>query len=195
MPSAQTTRPVRPARVPSQRAASAPRAYAAVASMSAQVRLSATTVTDATPSGARPVRPSTRWLPRCAVPDVATAPVWTGTTAITRLGSWGSSMPIRQGSAAGSSVRQVMSPPAERQKSVPSRARNARAARSTAQPLTTPLGSSRVRPSGPGSRTRNAPADSRSARAPSPSTSTTSGGQSARSISPRSSRETTESSR
>jgi hypothetical protein len=95
-PSAQTTSPVR-RRPDSQAAASVPRAYAAVASMSAQVSESATTVTEATPSGGRPVRPSTRWLPRWAVPDVATAPVRTGTTAITRLGSRGSSTPIRQG--------------------------------------------------------------------------------------------------
>ena len=41
--------------------------------MSAHVSESATTVTEATPSGAWPVRASTRWLPRWAVPDVATA--------------------------------------------------------------------------------------------------------------------------
>ena len=39
------------------------------------------TVTDATPSGGRPVRVSTMWAPRCAAPDVATAPVCSGTRA------------------------------------------------------------------------------------------------------------------
>ena len=86
--------------------------------MSAQVRDDATTLTDATPSGARPVRASTRCAPRCAVPDVATAPVRTGSTASTRRGSCGSSMPTRQAGDAGSSVRTTMSPPAERAKSV-----------------------------------------------------------------------------
>ena len=43
--------------------------------------------------------------------------------------------------ASGRAVRQVRSPPADRQKSVPGSPRNAAAARSTAQPLTTPDGS------------------------------------------------------
>src|SRR3954470_20764820 len=68
--------------------------------MSASVSDAATTVTEATPSGGRPVRASTRCAPRCAVPDVATAPVCTGTTATSRLGSCGSSMPIRHDLAA-----------------------------------------------------------------------------------------------
>ena len=51
-PSRQTTRPRRPGRPRSQARASAPIAYAAVASMSAQVRSSARTVTDATAPGA-----------------------------------------------------------------------------------------------------------------------------------------------
>ena len=121
-------------------AASGPRAKAAVASMSAAVSDGPMTVTEATPVGGRPVRASTMWAPRRAVPEVATAPVWTGTTATSRLGSCGSSMPMRHGGPAGSRVRQVMSPPAERQKSVPGRAARCAAARSTAQPLTTPHG-------------------------------------------------------
>src|SRR4051794_17946178 len=45
-----------------------------------------------------------------------------------------------------STVRQVMSPPAERQKSVSDSARRCPAARSIAHPFTTPLGSRRRRP-------------------------------------------------
>src|SRR3954469_6864660 len=84
--------------------------------MSAQVSEAATTVTEATAVGARPVRASTRWSPRCAVPEVATAPVNTGTTARTRVGSAGSSIPIRHGGPAGSRGGQGMSPPAGREK-------------------------------------------------------------------------------
>jgi hypothetical protein len=120
VPSAHTTSPDRPGRVRSQSSASHPIAYAAVASMSAQVRSPATTVTDATPAGARPVTPCTTWWPRWAAPEVATAPVCTGTTASTRVGSCGSSMPIRQGSPAGSRTTQVRSPPPDRQTSVSS---------------------------------------------------------------------------
>ena len=141
VPSVCTTSAVRP-RLRSQRTASGPRAKAAVASMSAAVSDGPTTVTDATPVGGRPVRASTMWAPRRAVPEVATAPVCTGTTATSRVGSCGSSMPMRQGGPAGSTVRQVRSPPAERQKSVSGSAARCAAARSAAQPLTTPDGSS-----------------------------------------------------
>ena len=82
------------------------------------------------------------------------------------VGSRGSSMPIRQAGPSGSSVRQTRSPPADRQKSVSGSARSAAAARSAAQPLTTPLGSSTRRPSGPARWTSNAPPDSPLGRLP-----------------------------
>src|SRR4051794_3613016 len=91
--------------------------------MSAAVSEPATTVTEATWAGGRPVRASTRCCPRWAVPLVATAPENTGITARMRLGSAGSSTPMRHGSPSASRVRQMRSPPAERQKSVSSSAR------------------------------------------------------------------------
>ena len=152
------------------------------------------TVTAASPKGGRPVLASTTCAPRCAAPDVATAPVRTGTTATSLLGSCGSSIPMRHGGAAGSRVRQVMSPPADRQKSVSGSAASAAAARSAAQPLTTPDGSRT-----PPRRTEKAPPESRSAAAPSAMTSrtwtATSGRRSATVVSPRPSREITESAR
>ena len=72
-----------------------------------------------------------------------------------------------------------MSPPADRQTSVSSRVVSSRAARSTAQPLTTPLGSKRRRPFGPGRWTENALADCCSAARASATTSATSDGESA----------------
>ena len=84
--------------------------------------------------------------PRCVAAEVATAPSRTGTTATTRAGSAGSSMPMRHPGEPGARVRQTMSPPAERHTSVSARAVNSRAARWTAQPFTTPLGSSTLTP-------------------------------------------------
>ena len=55
-----------------------------------------TTVTDAASVGVCPVRASTMCAPRWASPEVATAPLRTGSTAWIRPGSAGSSMPIRQ---------------------------------------------------------------------------------------------------
>ena len=51
-------------------------------------------------------------------PEVATAPLRTGTTATTRAGSCGCSTPIRQPGLPAIAVRQTRSPPAERQTSV-----------------------------------------------------------------------------
>ena len=149
------------------------------------------TVTDARPVGGRPVRASTMWAPRWAVPDVATAPVCTGTTATSRSGSCGSSMPMRHGGAAGSRVRQVRSPPADRQKSVSGSAASARGG-ALGGPALDDAG--RVEDARRGA-TAKAPPESRSAAAPRARTSATSGGQSARVISPRPSREITESAR
>jgi hypothetical protein len=174
-PSSQTRSPVRSGRVSSQRAASAPWAYAAVASMSAQVIDAVITVTEATPVGVRPVRASTRCRPRWVVPDVATAPLVIGSTAINRLGSRGSSMPIRQPTEPAARLRHTMSPPAERQKSVPARGSRSSVARSIAQPFTTPLGSSWREPPAPGSEMSNAPELSTRARSAIASTSSTSG--------------------
>jgi hypothetical protein len=75
---------------------------------------------------------------------------------------------------------------------VPSRVLSAAAARSTAQPFTTPHGSSAGSPASVARHTANAPPDSRSAARPRSSTSWTSGGQSATVTSPRRSRETQE---
>ena len=110
---------------------------------------SATTVTEATPAGGRPVRASTTCCPRWALPTWPPPRSPTGTTATSRRGSRGSSMPIRHGGPSGSTVRQTMSPPADRQKSVPGSARSGSAARSAAQPFTTPLGSRTTRAVGP----------------------------------------------
>ena len=117
-----------------------PRAYAAVASTSTAVREVPITVTDATSwapgrcgrrrGGHRGGR-CRRWRRHRCARDDRDEPARVV----------GSSTPIRQGGPAGSSVRQVMSPPAERQKSVSGRAARCTAARSAAQPLTTPDGS------------------------------------------------------
>ena len=186
-----------PARVASQASAPGPRAYAAVASTSAQVRSGPITVTWATPGrGAarcgrrRCARRGGRcrtWRPR---------PCRTGTRASTRRGSCGSSMPDH---ATGRGRGRRRGRPCRRRPTGTRRCRRGRAgcaaARSTAQPFTTPLGSSTGRPSGPGRRTSKAPPDCTRASSPTASTSATSGGHSARVISPRSSRLTWESAR
>ena len=145
VPSAQTTSPVRPGRVRSQRAASRPwrrRRWRRCRPRSARRRRRSPRRRR---SAAAPVRASTRCCPRCAVPEVATAPVRTGTTARTRRGSCGSSMPIRHGGAVG------VGGPADhvatgREAEVGVRQRAQRRGRAlTAQPFTTPLGSSTAR--------------------------------------------------
>ena len=158
-----------------------PCAYAAVASMSAQVRSSATTVTEATPVGGRAgagvdeVRAAVGGAgggDRAACGPARRRPAGAGragprcrSATAGASGSSGAADHVAAGGQAEVGVGQ---------------ARAARAAaRSTAQPFTTPLGSRTVAPSGPGRRTSNAPPDSRSACSPRASTSATSGGQSA----------------
>ena len=177
-PSAQTTTPVRNReRQPVAGRRGRGRA-AVVASMSTLVRSAPMTVTEASASAGAPDRASTTWVPRCAEPEVATAPRRTGTRATSRVGSSGCSMPISQGSPAGSATWQTMSPPADRHTSVSASASRGRTARSTAQPFTTPLGSRRRTPSGPGRHTSNAPSEAALASSPRRSTSATSGAHS-----------------
>ena len=155
-----------------------------------------TTLTEATPRGARPVRASTRCAPRCAVPEVATAPVWTGSTASTR--------PDRAGPPPRPARRarpgRACAPPCRRRRRGRSRCRPAPRSpcggafdgpaldhAAGVQPLAA------VRPRQPGARTRRTTPARRARPAPAPRA--TSGGPSSRSTSPRSSRETNESSR
>ena len=104
-------------------------------------------------------------------------------------------MPTCHGGLPGRTTEQTMSPPAERQKSVPSRSRRKRAARSTAQPLTTPVGSKATVPSEVGRNAEKAPPESRSACSAMSSTAVISAGAWSRVSSRRRSREATESER
>ena len=124
------------------------------------------------PGGGRPVRASTMWAPRWAAPDVATAPCRTGQG---RRAGGGRAGPRSRCArrAAGSAADHVA---AGRQAEVGVGQRGQVPARSfTAQPLTTPVGSSRRRPLGPGEHGESA-AGFRSARSPRARTSATSAG-------------------
>ena len=133
-----------------------------------------TTVTEATPVGGRPVRASTRWCPPPGGPGGRDGPVADGDGGDQPAAGRGGPR-CRSASRARrvDVTRQTRSPPADRQKSVSSSAVSRESARSTAQPFTTPDGSSRrsqVRPAAAGGwRTRRRTA--RSACCPRASTS------------------------
>ena len=91
---------------------------------------------------AAPVRGSTTWAPRAAAPEVASPPMRSGDGGRDDAGRRGSSIPTRQVLGDGSRPAPARrSPPALTHHEIPGTCRRCSAARSTAQPLTRPVGS------------------------------------------------------
>jgi hypothetical protein len=123
--------------------------------------------------------------PRSAVPEVATAMSLPAATAAMRRGSRGSAMPIRHCCPGAGEPAAWMSPPPLTQWFALPWPRRIALARSTAQPLTIPVGSG-----APRQPAVNRPRVSRSARSHSASTSRTRGSAPVTLSSPRRTRET-----